>query len=70
MKLPPALVLLLVNCCSNWRWTDRSDQLIRIELDLIFLGRPAEARHIHHAGHALEGFSSDQSSSDFFSITS
>ena len=25
------------------------DQLLRIELDLVLLGRPAEARNIHHA---------------------
>ncbi len=30
------------------------DQLLRIELDLVLLGGPAEARHIHHALHALE----------------
>ena len=31
------------------------DQLLRIELDLVFLGRSAEAGNIHHAVHALEG---------------
>ena len=32
------------------------DQLLRVELDLVLLGRPAEAGDIDHAGDALEGF--------------
>ena len=32
------------------------DQLLRVELDLVLLGRPAEAGDIDHAVNALEGF--------------
>ena len=56
MKLPPPLVLLLAICCSTWAMREAvGDQLLGVELDLVLLGRAAEAGDVDHALDALEG---------------
>ncbi len=57
MKLPPAVGVVAGNLLLDLRDGEAiGDELLRIELDLVLLGRAAEARNIHHALDALECF--------------
>ncbi len=72
MKLPPALALLLVSCCSTWADAQAiGNQFVGIEANLIFARGAAEAGDIDDVlARTLKFFSTTQSSIDFRSITS
>ena len=57
MKLPPALALLLVSCCSTCAEAEPvGDQLVGIDAHLIFARGAAEAGHVDDVRHGLEVF--------------
>ncbi len=71
IKLPPPLVLLLANCCSTWPMLNPYDTSFSGS-SLIwysFVG-PPKLETSTTPVTPLNDFSSTQSSSDFFSITS
>ncbi len=64
-------MLLLSSCCSNWPMTKPvGNQLIRIDLNLVFCVIPPKLDTSTTFGTDLNCFSSIQSSSDFNSMMS
>ncbi len=55
MKLPPALVLLLIELLLHLGDVQAViDELIGVEAHLIFAGGAAETGHVDNVGHGLE----------------